>query len=272
MDQKQSFEDLLLNESFIKWVKNADYELNIYWEQWIKNNQHRRQDIILAKEFISRMQFKNTLPSEETTKKVFNKIVEKLDRDEKDYQYKKLRLGSFYNSSNYYSKVAAVFVVLLISLGIIYVLHQHNMAYQQQISKIEIITRKNPSSIRSKIKLPDGTKVWLNAASEISYPEKFSTVRKVKLKGEAYFEVVEDKESPFVVQTHLSRVKVLGTSFNIKAYGDDKENFISLLTGKVTISKALEIEEFLLNPGEQLIINRENGSAKKTFFDRKAVI
>lgn len=272
MDQKQSFEDLLLNESFIKWVKTSDYELNIYWEQWIKHNQHRRQDIILAKEIVSRMTFKNTLPSEETTKKIFNRIVENLDKDEKDFKYKKLRSRSYQNSTNYYLKLVAVFLILLLSMGIVYVLHQQNVLYQQQISKIEIITRKNPSSIRSKIKLPDGTKVWLNAASEITYPEKFSTVRKVQLKGEAYFEVVRDKDSPFIVETHLSKVKVLGTSFNIKAYGDDKENFISLLTGRVRIAKTLEGEEFLLSPGEQLIINRENGLTKKAWFDKRAVI
>ena len=71
MDRKQSFEDLILDESFINWVKNPDYELNLYWEEWIRHNQHRRNDVMLAKEVISRVQFKTASPDEETTKKVF---------------------------------------------------------------------------------------------------------------------------------------------------------------------------------------------------------
>jgi len=71
-----------------------------------------------------------------------------------------------------------------------------------------------------RLKLPDGTLVWLNAASSIKYPASFasSTERKVQLMGEAYFEVAKDKKHPFVVETNLQRIEVLGTHFNISSY------------------------------------------------------
>lgn len=270
MDQKESFEDLLLNESFVKWVKSPDLELNLYWERWMKHHEHRRHDVMLAREAILRLRFKHSLPSEEITKKIFNEIVEASERKNRQYPY-----GTYHaegNQTNYYIKVAAVFLFALLSAGSVFLFNKHNESSAQQVSQVKIITRKNPSSVRSKIMLPDGTKVWLNAASEIRYPEKFSTVRKVQLEGEAYFEVIRNENAPFIVETAQSSVRVLGTSFNINAYGDCKNQLISLLTGKVTISKVQEMESFVLSPGEQMIIDKSTGSFKTQKFDKKDII
>src|SRR5690606_2525670 len=110
MDRKQSFGDLVLDESFIRWVKNPDYELNLYWEQWIRHNQHRRDDVMLAKEVISRMQFKTTAPDEETTKRVFNQIIGSTGTGGEEIK-KKIRR---YSPANYYLKIAAVFLIIML--------------------------------------------------------------------------------------------------------------------------------------------------------------
>src|SRR5690606_18951878 len=121
MDRKQSFEDLILDESFIKWVKNPDYELNLYWEEWIRHNQHRRNDVMLAKEVISRMQFKTASPDEETTKKVFNRIIENTVKKEVRNS-RKTNNTQPYLSNFHYLKIAAIFLILLVSAGSIYLL------------------------------------------------------------------------------------------------------------------------------------------------------
>jgi len=115
--------------------------------------------------------------------------------------------------------------------------------------------------------LPDGSRVWLNAASEITYPATFKDVREVKLKGEAYFDVSEDIGKPFIVKTSLSNVKVLGTSFNVNAYSGNTSEYVSLLKGKVTVSLLDGDTSSLLLPGEQIAINRETGISETFSFD-----
>ena len=101
--------------------------------------------------------------------------------------------------------------------------------------------------------LSDGTKVWLNAESELDFPVDFvGKERVVRLKGEAYFEVKPDAAHPFIVETRGVRTRVLGTSFNIKAYDDEESIFTTLLTGKVKVSAiGEENESVVLTPGMQ---------------------
>ncbi|WP_431292627.1 FecR family protein [Pedobacter sp. P26] len=88
------------------------------------------------------------------------------------------------------------------------------------------------------VNLPDGSKVWLNAESKITYPVAFSgNTRKIALQGEAYFEVVHNPNKPFIVDFDGSNVKVLGTHFNICAYGDGEIPRTTLLQGSVEVSK-----------------------------------
>jgi transmembrane sensor len=101
--------------------------------------------------------------------------------------------------------------------------------------------------------LPDGTHVWLNAASKISFPSQFSgATRKILLSGEAYFEVTKNKTKPFIVQSKGQRVEVLGTHFNINAYPDESNIRTTLLEGSVRIEGKL-----ILKPGEQSNISSD---------------
>lgn len=101
--------------------------------------------------------------------------------------------------------------------------------------------------------LSDGTKVWLNAESELDFPVDFvGKERVVRLKGEAYFEVKPDAAHPFIVETRGVRTWVLGTSFNIKAYDNEESIFTTLLTGKVKVfAIGEENESVVLTPGMQ---------------------
>ena len=87
------------------------------------------------------------------------------------------------------------------------------------------------------VSLSDGTRVWLNANTELEFPVNFVKERRVvRLKGEAYFEVARDERRPFIVETAGMRTRVLGTSFNIKAYDDERDERATLLQGSVEVS------------------------------------
>lgn len=106
-----------------------------------------------------------------------------------------------------------------------------------------------------QLRLPDGTMVWLNAASSITYPVSFSNtaLREVELAGEAYFEVVKDKKRPFVVSTNHQQIRVLGTEFNVNAYPDEPEQKTTLLEGSIKLSLEKGLVARVLKPGEQAV-------------------
>lgn len=112
-------------------------------------------------------------------------------------------------------------------------------------------TIETPKGGQYQVNLPDGTRVWLNAASSVRFPTTFANMsqRKVELNGEAYFEVVHAKNKPFKVIAAGQEVEVLGTHFNINAYADEPAAVTSLLEGSVKITHNLETE--MLLPGEQ---------------------
>lgn len=111
-------------------------------------------------------------------------------------------------------------------------------------------TIETPGGGQYRVNLPDGTRVWLNAASSLTYPTVFAaTIREVKLIGEGYFEVAKDKSRPFIVNSNELAVRVLGTHFNISNYQTDQVSMVSLLEGSVKV--ALGDKSRILIPGQQ---------------------
>ena len=114
-------------------------------------------------------------------------------------------------------------------------------------------TLATPRGGQYQLVLPDGSKVWLNASSSIHFPTAFTgNQRDVELTGEAYFEVAKNKEKPFHVNVKGMQVEVLGTHFNVNAYGDEGNIKTSLLEGSVKIKSGQA--SGLLKPGEQAIL------------------
>lgn len=110
--------------------------------------------------------------------------------------------------------------------------------------------------------LSDGTRVWLNSETSIQYPVVFGTKeRRVFIQGEAYFEVAKDAKKPFTVQFMSSSVTVLGTSFNIRAYPEEKQSQTTLAEGSVRIYSPGS--SILLKPGEQAEVNALSGEMVK---------
>ncbi|WP_316815741.1 FecR family protein [Pedobacter nyackensis] len=113
-----------------------------------------------------------------------------------------------------------------------------------------------PKGGQYQINLPDGTRVWLNAASSLKFPASFTNLkeRRVELTGEAYFEVAKNKNLPFLVSTHKQKVEVLGTHFNINSYDNELAVKTTLLEGSIMVSTLNNTVKKLLKPGEQSIL------------------
>jgi transmembrane sensor len=127
-----------------------------------------------------------------------------------------------------------------------------------------------PKGGQYQLTLPDGSKVWLNAASSIHYPTAFTgNQRKVQITGEAYFEVAKNPSKPFIVYFSSptgggreGAVEVLGTHFNINAYDDEEAMKTTLLEGKVKVSSMVNGEWSMLKPGEQAVISPSTGGGR----------
>lgn len=127
-------------------------------------------------------------------------------------------------------------------------------------TSIPFNTLSTPRGGQYQLVLPDGSKVWLNAASSLEFPAVFTgNERLVELKGEAYFEVAPDPSMPFKVRSGPAEVEVLGTHFNIMAYGDESVMRTTLLEGAVKIKSDRAVN--ILKPGEQAVLDR-NGHMK----------
>lgn len=125
------------------------------------------------------------------------------------------------------------------------------LAYQVDVSEgAEILynTISTPRGGQYQIQLPDGSNVWLNAASSIRFPTRFGKERTVQITGEAYFEIVSDKSTPFLVHTVNTEISVLGTSFNVNAYEDESVVNTTLLSGSVRVAKG--DKHVVLKPGQ----------------------
>lgn len=123
------------------------------------------------------------------------------------------------------------------------------------------ISVEAPLGSKTKLYLPDGTLVWLNADSRMTYSQGFGVDnRKVELEGEGYFEVKRNEKIPFFVKTKDLQLQVLGTKFNFRDYPEDHEVVVSLLEGKVGLNNLLrEEKEAVLSPDERAVLNKANG-------------
>ncbi len=168
-------------------------------------------------------------------------------------------------------RVAAAISFLLVA-SIIFV-NRASIFSASKPTPVTLLSKENPRGQKSQFQLPDGSKVWLNAESKISFPEIFSdTARLVTLEGEAFFDVKKDPLKPFIVKIGDLNVKVLGTSFDVKAYLGDEKFHVAVVTGKVKVSTPDGITTDLL-PNQATFYDTQSGSMAKTVdFDQELLL
>lgn len=148
---------------------------------------------------------------------------------------------------------AAIAAMLVIAIGLI--------LWQQKATDIKIITVAYGKT--QQIRLPDNSTVWLNAGSTLQYPASFSgKTRTVRLNGEAFFSVVHNVNSPFIVSTNKASITVLGTSFDVSAFQTDQSLKVTVSTGKVGVTEGQRT--IILLPGQRAVIDKVTDNIKTT--------
>lgn len=159
-------------------------------------------------------------------------------------------------------RVAAVFILPLLVTSILFINEKLMLAAKDNL--YTEVTVSSGSKLRTV--LPDSTIVWLNSGSTLKYPQSFSYKnRQAEIIGEAYFNVKSDKLHPFVVKTGALDLKVIGTSFNVMAYPEEKTISVTLEKGKVSVEKPCSGKGIsrlsFLEPGERIVFLKETGTA-----------
>ncbi len=174
-------------------------------------------------------------------------------------------LKSASTTKTWYRAAAAIAALMVSGLGL-YLYNQEGLftdnGLQGPIAKIVNVTNNTGSVVREV--LSDGTVIMLQPQGSLEFFEEFpSDKREIKLTGEAFFDVTKDKNRPFVINTGDVTVKVLGTSFNVRAYEGAKEISVAVKTGKVSVyakgdvdaKKAASKEEIILTPNQEVVYN-----------------
>lgn len=160
-----------------------------------------------------------------------------------------------------------VLVVLVITASVLFYQQNNNNSNSDKLAaeasaRNEIITRYGS---KTNLVLPDGSKVWLNAGSKLSYEKSYGNAfREVTLTGEAFFDVVKNTSRPFIIHTSKMEIRVLGTAFNVKCYPDEKKTETSLIRGSVEITLKNRPEKIILKPNEKIVINDEEDTKPVT--------
>ena len=188
------------------------------------------------------------LSEQKTREGIRKKIAEK---ERQQYNLKKLKTARTHRLLRI---AASVLIIIGIGLG------GYFINTEAPVAKIAWMEKATQKGQRATITLMDGTKVYLNANSKISFPEQFSAdKREVKLEGEAFFEVARDVKKPFIIQSGELITTVLGTSFNIRSFANEPQA-VSVATGKVKVNASDNnghTEELFLTPNQQAYYDGE---------------
>ncbi len=221
-------------------------------ERWICSDK-KRADELFELEHLWSLRNELKYSDKERLDKAYEELRGKLElgRGRVNGKGRRPRLLSFVGACLRYAAI-----VILASVASIEI-YRHMVADEEPSSVENHI--QVPAGQRVLLTLSDGTRVWLNARSEFSYPSHFSKdERNVRLEGEGFFEVAHDADKPFVVRGGLLDIKVLGTKFNLRNY-ENEANSVTLVEGKVEVGTADDGERLTLNPKEQVVYSPETG-------------
>ncbi len=223
-------------------------------EQWRNENSHNQK---LFRQFEDIWKLKRVQPQEK--KDALDKLTKRILEHES-------ALGKKLNAKHNFKFILRIAAGLLI-LTTSYFLLRYVLDDSGKMTSPSVITKQVPYGKKLNLTMPDGSKIYLNAGSELAYFDDFGNEnRNVRLTGEAYFEVVSS-ELPFVITLQDHEIKVLGTSFNVKSEKETCNIETIVVTGKVAFtSKAADgpQNQVEVNPGEKLYFQGESNKIEKT--------
>ena len=270
--EKYQLNDFLMDESFCNWAVDSNCDDGEFWETWLKDHPEKMNDANEAKKMLNFITFKDKNFSNKEIQLLWNQIItETKIQNSKD------------NSLNGKSKrlipwnllkVAAVLFPFIIA-SVLFLFYRED-APEKSLIVSELIEKQIPKGQKLTVYLSDGSKIILNSESKIRYSKPFdANQRIVELEGEAFFEVTPDKSRPFIVKSGNLLTKVLGTSFNIKAYPSDKNVKIAVKTGLVSVENTRKktknklTKSVVLQPSEMVTYKKSTNSTSVSDFDHR---
>lgn len=245
----QSFEDFILDDTFHEYVLGSSEASVSFWNDWIKSHPEQGDEIEKAARILIALKNSRKIDVSVDKYESLNELLSKINNQEtKSKPIISLVPG--------WAKVAAVIAV---SLGLSWFWNWTSKKLTKEAPLVynEIIV---PVGEKSQIELSDGTHVWINSGSKLKYPVSFGkTSREVYLSGEAFFDVTHREKQSFVVNTQDSRVKVLGTAFNVKAYPEDPKTLTTVVRGLVSVQRMIgRKEEKLVKPTQMAVVHKSD--------------
>ena len=260
-----SLEELLLNEDFRRKVMNPQSEEALEFREWLSLNFDKNHKFRIAAEAIRAVQPESIPLSKKDQQDAVHSILNLTSRRPKQI-----------SARVFHFRFAAAAATILLVAGWFLVDHSPFEKDKQKIavenSKSQSEWRRNTGQVSELIRLSDGSTVVLRPGSSLRFPAAFEPgYRKVELKGEAFFEISRDTLRPFYVYANESVTRVLGTSFNIRAYQNESEIVVKVHTGKVAVSHIATPSQpqdqqltTFIEPYQQLVMDRADAEIKKT--------
>jgi len=257
--------DFILDDDFKAWLAGNNPEKNHLWEEWLIANPSIRPEVEKARKIIYALRFnENNVPQkliDQEWKKLESAISIVDQHQEYEIEHPAKRSFSFLRLMTAASVIAIIGFV-----------SQHFFFPSSIKIAVVPVEKKTSNGQQLSIKLPDGTLVTLNAGSMLSYPKQFEdTLREVRLIGEAFFDVTRNEKAPFIIHTGEVTTKVLGTSFNVRAYPENREVQVAVVEGKVKVrmSSGLDKNGVCLVKSEMVTVQKEHGKLIVSDYDEK---
>lgn len=271
-----TLEEFVTDEYFRKWVNNLLPNEDTFWEHWLNEHPHKTELINQARFVVKALAMDHSTVSDQRAEEKINQIITLTD----DSQPEIRPLQKNY----YWWKIAAIVLVSL-GLGWYFTFNPETSlsTYDEIIaeSKTPMAEKINNSDHPLKISLSDGSEITLQPNSSLSYPEKFSADRReVYLSGEGFFNIAKNPDRPFLVYAGEIVTRVLGTSFSVKAYDNDKDLVVQVVTGKVYVlsrkakseSSLKQTEGAILTPNQMAIYTRSQDKLVKTLVNEPILV
>jgi transmembrane sensor len=221
--------DLLEDGSFRRYALHGEFVEK--WEKWRKDHPEYRQEMELASMVMENLYQENkNIIHDLKEKDVKNKIKKSI--------FKAIDTNSSHSRFTIW-KVAATLLILCTFIPVVWFVQNKFSTPETapHVVNVPKVVKLNPSGVKSIITFSDGSKAYLNSESKIVYSQVFSEdLREVELVGEAYFEINEDENRPFIIQVGDLEIKVLGTAFNVSAYPENTFINVALVSGKVLVN------------------------------------
>ncbi|GAB4024456.1 FecR domain-containing protein [Spirosoma koreense] len=283
-------EEFLSDESFRQWTNGTSAQASAFWDHWLAQNPDRMPVVRQAQELVRAL---NDHYQDDATPERFNHELNRLMESAAEHRDASMEAPVIPLQSRFQWRwAAAAAITVTVGLGLWLYGHVipksslHADVYRQltKAAPVPLQEKVNTGTRTLTVLLNDGSLVTLRPQSRLSYPKRFDKGnRTVYLKGEAFFNVVKNPASPFLIYANQTVTKVLGTSFLVRAFEEEKTVTVTVQTGRVSVYAQQEfekaqqaglrrIEGVVLTPNQQMTYNLDDNRLQKALVEKPKVV